>query len=77
MTYNFTLTPRLMFVAAASLVALLLLLFFTGIEIGRQLATPDAAPGLIATALPASPPSLPSPPPALPADPVPAAAPAH
>ncbi|WP_085316761.1 hypothetical protein [Derxia lacustris] len=79
MTYCFTLTPRLLFVATASLIALLALLFFLGIEIGRQLAAPEAgalagtvaheAGNGLAAALP--------PPPALPASPLAAAPAAH
>lgn len=48
MVYHFQLTPRLLVIGTCSLLALLLLLFLTGLEIGRQMASPaplGAAPG--------------------------------
>lgn len=43
MSYRFNMTPRLLLISVMGLLALLVLFFLLGLEIGRQLATPAAA----------------------------------
>ncbi len=43
MSYRFNMTPRLLLISGISLLLLLLLLFLLGVEIGRRMATSDAA----------------------------------